>query len=170
MGKKFRFIFEIIKLSVIVCLFAAAYFLLRGYLQPGILTEQHEYLVQKQPAPFISYSANRDAMAKRDNIFQNENQVSRLFLIQDGKFIAQFEIQGGVTSLNTKYVENANTIYPQYVPNNDGTVDQGSNDGIFFFTTDGTYYEWKGDYLLDASNSLKINTSELPVSQSEAQN
>lgn len=143
----------------------ALFLLIKDRLQPSILTDQHEYLVRKQPAPFIEYSANRDALTKRDNLFQNEDQVSRLFLIQNGKFIAQFEIQGGVTSLNTKYVENTNTLYPQYIPNNDGTVDQGSNDGIFFFTTDGTYYEWKGDYLLDSSNKLELNSDDLEVKQ-----
>ncbi len=164
MGKHtgFGIAIEIIKLVLFAAVIVGAYMLLKNYFQPDLLTEQNTYLSKKQPATYITYSSARDAMNKRDDLFQDPKQVSRLFLIQNGNFIAQAEIKGDVTSLNTKYAENANSVFPSYVANNNGTIDQGNNEGVFFFTTDGTYYEWKGDYLLDSSDKMSLGEN-IPV-------
>jgi hypothetical protein len=46
--------------------------------------------------------------------------------------------------------------YPVEAPDLDGTY--GENvDGIFFFTTEGAYVEWKGEYLM-SDQPLKLTT------------
>ena len=67
--------------------------------------------------------------------------------------VAQFTVQGKVSSLNSwltpdfidKYYSNGGVLTIE-MPDIDGTY--GTNDdGIFFFTPDGRYIEWTGEYL-----------------------
>lgn len=134
-------------------------------------------LVENQPTPKdIDYSLERYNLIKRAYWVngQREKAMSLTSPIErplgyivlfgtSGATISDFVVDGKVSSLNSfltpdseafegngGYVSSDNTSKSSYV--NDWLADvdgsYGENDtGIFFFTTDGKYVEWTGDYL-----------------------
>lgn len=128
------------------------------------------------PVPKLTTSSERKNVAKRAEIFNNEDKISYIYLISYGKVMAFYTVQGKVSSLRsymtptqkivTKYGNECN--YDQGVctgtdnvqvvdaPDIDGTY--GENvEGIFFFTTEGAYVEWKGEYMM-SDQPLKLTT------------
>ena len=76
-----------------------------------------------------------------------------IYLISMGTVIGQFTVDGKVTSL-AKYltpdyrVVEKSTYYAYEKENADVDGCYGNEtDGIFFFTTDGKYIQWSGDYI-----------------------
>lgn len=68
-----------------------------------------------------------------------------------GAVVGRFVVEGKVSSLHnyltpiSEFYESA-TSYNDWLPDVDGTFGD-NDDGIFFFTPTGTYYEWTGVYL-----------------------
>lgn len=76
--------------------------------------------------------------------------------------MAFYSIKGKVSSVNSQ-ITNPEQIVKRFSgshkvssPAEDGSYGE-NGDGIFFFTTDGTYVEWAGEYML-ADKPLKMLT------------
>lgn len=133
------------------------------------------------PAPVVKTSIERKNLKKRIERINTENMVSYVYLLsQTGKVVAYYTINGKVSSLNSYLTAMERTAV---VDKRSGTVLQGGADslnrfneavevvtleapdldgsygknveGIFFFTTEGAYVEWNGQYLW-SDQPLKI--------------
>lgn len=70
-------------------------------------------------------------------------------LFTENSVVAQFTVEGKVSSLLnylTPISEEYNATYSKWLADTDGTYGDNPS-GIFFFTTDGKYVEWNGQYL-----------------------
>lgn len=125
-------------------------------------------LIAAVPIPALSTSQERENIVKRATTFDVQNKVSYIYLVSYGRVMAFYTVDGKVSSLNSfvspseKLVDSngapcvrknsygfdagVDPCYAVEAPDIDGAY--GENDGgIFFFTTDGVYVEWHGDYL-----------------------
>jgi len=127
------------------------------------LTEQNQQrLLDAQPPAKLDWSLERDNINRRTNLWNDENKVSYIYLIDYGKVMAFYVIKGKVSSVNSQ-ITNPEQIVDRYEgdvvipsPAEDGSY--GTNgDAIYFFTTDGVYVEWAGDYML-ADQPLQLST------------
>jgi len=131
------------------------------------LIEVGNQLAENQPAPTdLNYSLERYNLIRRAYWVngQREKAISLpcsitkplgyIILITDnGAILGRFIVDGKVTSLNSyliplsEYYEGSgDSRGNEWMPDVDGTY--GDNvSGIFFFTTDGKYIEWTGDFL-----------------------
>lgn len=130
-------------------------------------------LVNAVPVPTVTNSTTRQALAERTKLFYDQNKVSYIYLVSYGKVMAFYSVKGQVVSLRSYLTPMENIVtstgapcvnitggcgtgYIVQTPDVDGTY--GDNpDGIFFFTTDGAYVEWKGDYMV-SDQPLKLST------------
>lgn len=126
-------------------------------------------LIQNQPAPQLTKSLERENLIKRLQLLNDENKVFYVYLVSYGKVMAFYTAKGKVSSLNsyltssTNYVRNYECYstsqqcwYEAESPDFDGTYGQNT-DGVFFFTTDGAYVEWRGEYMV-SDYPLKLST------------
>lgn len=126
-------------------------------------------LQSNQPTPTdINYSLERYNLIKRaywvngqrERAAQLPCEIERplgyIILFNAGVVFGKYVVDGKVSSLNSyltpdsEYFElvddGSSTHYNDWLADVDGSY--GTNDdGIFFFTTDGKYIEWTGDYL-----------------------
>jgi hypothetical protein len=120
---------------------------------------------QSVPIPEIATSAERKNISARAVLFDNENKITYIYLINYGKIMAFFTVQGKVSSLNSyltpldKVLDDPNGDLSAgsvvvSAPDIDGAYGENA-DGIFFFTTEGAYVEWKGDYMV-SDQPLKL--------------
>lgn len=130
------------------------------------------------PVPQLTTSSERKNVAKRAELFNNEEKISYIYLVSYGKVMAFYPVQGKVSSLQSymtpvdKMVlgngsdcnegdqwgqsDDSGDCYVVSAPDIDGTY--GENvEGIFFFTTEGAYVEWKGEYMM-SDQPLKLTT------------
>lgn len=127
---------------------------------------------QNVPVPQLTTSSERKNVAKRAELFNNEEKISYIYLVSYGKVMAFFTVQGKVSSLRSYMTpteklirwngepcstwNSTATCYTVSAPDIDGTY--GENvEGIFFFTTEGAYVEWKGEYMM-SDQPLKLST------------
>lgn len=130
------------------------------------------------PVPQLTTSSERKNVAKRAELFNNEEKISYIYLVDYGKVMAFYTVQGKVSSLRsymtpieqitdrfgTPCLSNdthcwggSSSNYIISAPDIDGTY--GENvEGIFFFTTDGAYVEWRGNYMM-SDQPLKLTTT-----------
>ena len=118
------------------------------------LTEENQSkLLQIQPPVKLDWSLERANINRRTELWNDENKISYIYLVSYGKVMAFYTIKGKVSSVNSQitnpmqrvYGGSGNITLPS--PAEDGSY--GTNgDGIFFFDTNGIYYEWAGSYLL----------------------
>ena len=125
-----------------------------------------EVLLKIQPPVRLKWSLERENINKRTTLWNDENKVGFIYLVSFGKVMAFYTIKGKVSSVNSQITNPMQVVYHQGVgtipsPAEDGSY--GSNgDAVFFFTTDGTYVEWSGEYML-ADKPLKLSTPPLLV-------
>lgn len=141
------------------------------------LTEENQERLNKAvEAPKLTTSLERENLKKRLELLNDENKIFYVYLISYGKVMTYFTAQGKISSVNSKLttgeqvLDARKTIYPNAntgsstrlgavvveSPALDGSY--GTNgDGIFFFTTEGAYVEWAGDYML-SDFPLKLTT------------
>lgn len=134
------------------------------------------------PAPVVKTSIERKNLKRRIERINTENMVSYVYLLsQTGKVVAYYTINGKVSSLNSYLtaMERVAVISKQTgeimpsgacrdartfasdsevvtleAPDLDGSY--GKNiEGVFFFTTEGAYVEWNGQYIW-SDQPLKI--------------
>lgn len=127
------------------------------------------------PLPDLSTSAERINIKRRAETFNDENKVSYIYLVSYGKVMAFYPVKGKISSLNSyltpqeKLVfgngKNCNeedvgtsspSCYAVAAPDIDGAYGENA-DGVFFYTTEGAYVEWKGEYLM-SDQPLKLST------------
>lgn len=133
------------------------------------------------PIPQLTTSSERANVAKRAELFNNEQKISYIYLVSYGKVMAFYPVQGKVSSLRSymspveKLIDGkgepcdqwdtSGTCYVVEAADIDGTY--GENvDGIFFFTTEGAYVEWKGEYMM-SDQPLKLTTTPALVREIE---
>ena len=130
--------------------------------EQSLTEENQKHLNEVQPPERLDWSLERDNISKRTRLWNDPNKVSYVYLISYGRIMAFYSIKGKVSSVNSQ-VTNTEQIARVYKKNNAGTWDvfsgvlpspsedgsYGTNgDAIFFFTTDGGYVEWSGEYML----------------------
>jgi hypothetical protein len=124
-------------------------------------------LIEKYPAPTLDKSLERQNLIKRLQLLNDENKVFYVYLVSYGKVMAYYVAQGKVSSVNsylTTYTQivkdkacisnvsyrggdTGSCYFAVEAPDLDGSY--GTNgDGIFFFTTEGAYVEWNGEYFV----------------------
>jgi hypothetical protein len=140
--------------------------------QEQTTTEEQQTLHLKvSPPPKLGRSQERANLIKRLNRFNSDSKVSYIYLVNYGKVMAFYTVKGKVSSVNSllttpeQVVDHiwhgsaANWKQSSHVvasPDLDGSY--GTNgDAVFFFTTDDTYVEWRGDYML-CDKPLKLAT------------
>lgn len=157
---------------------AALIFLGNGCEEPGTtgsaakteqaLTEENQTrLLEAQPPTTLSWSLERENINKRTNLWNNPNKVSYIYLVNYGKVMAFYTIKGKVSSVNSQITNPEQAVYRSHgtagttavtlpSPAEDGSYGTNGN-AIYFFTTEGAYVEWAGDYML-ADQPLKLTT------------
>lgn len=132
------------------------------------LTEsQQEILMKAVPPPKLQTSQERKNLVRRLETFNKENKVSYIYLVDYGKVMAFYTVKGKVSSVNSllttpdqvkTYDRTQGGDHSVVIASPDLDGSYGSNgDAIFFFTTDGTYVEWSGKYML-CDKPLKLST------------
>lgn len=138
-------------------------------------------LVQAVPVPDINTSVERVNIARRAEVFDAEDKITYIYLINYGRVMAFYTVDGKVSSLRsymtpmeklvksdgtpcTKYTS-AGNCYIVEAPDIDGAYGDNA-DGVFFFTTEGAYVEWKGDYMM-SDQPLKLTQQPVLVREIE---
>lgn len=180
---KTSFIFGLIIGSLLVWVFSApAQASACGFFTPCASTETTKAqevtknVIENIPVPNLTTSSERKNVARRAELFNNEDKISYIYFVNYGKVMAFFTVKGKVSSLrsymtptekivskwgnpcdyNSRVCANSSEAYVLSAPDIDGTY--GENvEGIFFFTTEGAYVEWKGDYMM-SDQPLKLTT------------
>lgn len=122
-------------------------------------------LVQQEPLPILNNSLERRNIKKRLQTFEDENKITYIYLVNYGKVMAFYTVKGKITSGNkrltsvqqqvdSKWCSSGNCQMTMEAPELDGTYGS-SSPYIFFWTTDGVYVQWSGDYML-ADQPLKL--------------
>jgi len=138
------------------------------------ITEKQQAIhLKSTPSPQLKDSLERANLIRRLKLFNDPNKVSYIYLIEYGKVMAFYTIKGKVSSVNSllttpdqivdhRKAHKLDAHYSAHVvasPDLDGSY--GTNgDAVFFFLTDGTYVEWRGDYML-CDKPLKMSTPPL---------
>jgi len=133
------------------------------------LTEKNQArLLNVQPPVSLDWSLEREQINKRTTLWNLANKVSYVYLVSYGKVMAFYIVKGKVSSVNSQITNPMGAVKAEngtrYVlpsPAEDGSYGENGN-AIFFFTTDGTYVEWNGEYML-ADKPLKLATPPLLV-------
>lgn len=129
--------------------------------------ENQKRLLEIQPPVKLDWSLERENINKRTTLWNDANKISYIYLVNYGKVMVFYTIKGKVSSVNSQI-----TNTEQVIDDPNGSYDSGSvilpspaedgsygtnGDAIFFFTTEGAYVEWQGDYML-ADQPLKLTT------------
>lgn len=143
-----------------------------SYLTEMKATETNQQgLVKSEPIPKMESSLERENLIERYRTLNDENEVFHVYLMSHGKVVSYFQAQGKVSSVNSKLTNpkqfvscdksdggsvgdkhrDEDCIVP--APQLDGSYGTNGN-AVFFFTPDGSYVEWNGEYV----------TSERPLS------
>lgn len=144
--------------------------------------QNQQRLSTSVPAPVVKTSIERKNLKRRIERINTENMVSYVYLLsQTGKVVAYYTINGKVSSLNSYLTAMERTavvsknsgeilargsdgssrdlsstveVVTLEAPDLDGSY--GKNvEGVFFFTTEGAYVEWNGQYIW-SDQPLKI--------------
>ncbi len=133
--------------------------------QAATETQQAIHLKTTKP-PALNRSQERANLIRRLETFNTDSKVSFIYLVSYGKVMAFYTVKGKVSSVNSllttpeqvvkRYYGGGSRGFVTASPDLDGSY--GSNgDAVFFFTTDGTYVEWSGEYML-CDKPLKLST------------
>lgn len=135
--------------------------------------EQQTIHLKTSPPPRLNRSQERANLIERLKRFNTDTKVSYIYLVNYGKVMAFYTVKGKVSSVNSLLTTPEQVIDHRYKhkdgelgmvrdthvvasPDLDGSY--GTNgDAVFFFTTDDTYVEWRGDYML-CDKPLKLST------------
>lgn len=128
--------------------------------QEAKLTEENQdRLLTSSPPPKLDKSLERENLIRRLELLNDENKIFYIYLVSYGKVMAEYVAKGKVSSVNSKLTTQEQIVDDPWgyrdssggrvveSPDLDGSY--GTNgDAIFFFTTDGAYVEWAGEYMV----------------------
>lgn len=139
------------------------------------LSENQTKLSGAVPIPQLNTSQERLNIKRRAELFDNENKISYIYLVSYGKVMAFYSVKGKVSSLKSYMTPQEKLVsyrgvscsdtwvscsqgdgYVVQAPDIDGSYGDNA-DGVFFFTTEGAYVEWVGDYMM-SDQPLKLTT------------
>jgi len=134
-------------------------------------TEKNQQsLTQAEPIPKMENSLERENLKRRYDTLNDRDKVFHVYLMSFGKVVSYFPAQGKVSSVNSKLTQPEQLVPCDRTdgggwddedcvvssPQLDGSY--GTNgDAVFFYTTDGSYVEWNGEYLV-SERPLNIQT------------
>lgn len=113
-------------------------------------------LTAQVPAPQLDNSLERSNISKRLTTFSDPAKISYIYLISYGKVMTYYVVKGKITSGGKRLTPQNQVTYQEIgtpdnvvveAPELDGTYGN-SSPYIFFWTTDGIYVQWSGDYML----------------------
>ncbi len=134
-------------------------------------------IVNNVPIPQLTNSVERNMVAERAKRFDVPNKIGYVYLMSFGKVLSFYPIKGKVASLRSYLVPVEKMVaddggpctkewrgsdgialncFQVEAPDIDGTYGENVQ-GIFFYTTEGQYVEWNGEYLY-SEEPLKIAT------------
>jgi len=133
-----------------------------------LVSNNQQNLLKNQPIPKVDKSLERENLIERTKLLNDESKVFYVYLISYGKVMAFYTAKTKVSSLNS-YLNPQEKIVSMYMGDGyryTGTIDSPDIDGsygknadaVFFFTTDGAYVEWKGEYMA-SDYPLKLATT-----------
>ena len=129
-----------------------------------------DVLQRNQPTPTdIDYSLERYNLIRRAYWVNGQREKAAsvpcaiqkplgyiVLFTENGAVVGRFVVDGKVTSLNLyltpdseyyEYSGSSGSYKNRWLADVDGSYGSNDANGIFFFTTDGKYIEWTGDYL-----------------------
>lgn len=138
-------------------------------IEQKLTEENQQVLLKNQPPVRLSWSLERENINRRTDLWNDSSKISYIYLVSYGKVMAFYTVKGKVSSVNSQVTNptqilDSSSAYNLYngnvvaipSPAEDGSY--GTNgDAIFFFTTEGVYVEWAGEYML-ADQPLKLTT------------
>jgi len=175
-----RIVLCVITVSLIMCLLACDNSAtMQNIEDTKVVTET---LTQKQGTPTdITFSLERYNLLKRAYWVNGQEEkalmlpcdvvrpIGYIALISGSTVLCTSTVDGKVSSLNSylspdsEYYEVSGSMKNRWLADVDGSY--GSNtDGIFWFTTDGHYHEWNGQYLY-SDVPFEIDTPVLKVQE-----
>ena len=119
--------------------------------------ENQERLLEAVPTPRLSDSLERRNLVRRLELFNDDDKIGYIYLISYGKVMAFHTVKGKVSSCESLLTtpqqlvpgvwgrQTHETIAVES-PDLDGSYGP-REDGIFFWTTEGAYVQWKGEYM-----------------------
>ncbi len=128
------------------------------------------------PVPQLDNSLERTNISNRLTLFSNPTKVSYIYLTSYGKVMAFYTVKGKITSGNKRMTPQSVTVddcggimgvgINTSCTSGIGSVEQPELDGtygtsnpyIYFWTTDGAYVQWNGEYML-SDQPLKLTTT-----------
>ena len=129
--------------------------------QEAKLTEENQNrLLTASPPPELSQSLERENLIRRLELLNDEDKIFYVYLVDYGKVMAEYVAKGKISSVNSKLTTQEQIVDDPFgyrtsgiggkvveSPDLDGSY--GTNgDAIFFFTAEGAYVEWAGNYIL----------------------
>ncbi len=116
-------------------------------------------LITQVPAPQLGNSLERQNISRRLTIWSDSSKISYIYLVSYGRVMAYYVVKGKITSSGKRLTPGQQQVYSDGCSNNNNcysVVDAPELDGtygssapyVFFWTTDGTYVQWSGDYML----------------------
>jgi len=154
-----------LKIGVLIMLLLSILFTMGcddGYAEDEeeLVAKNQSTLLKIQPPVTLNWSLERYQINKRTKLWNNRVKVAFIYLIDKGSVVANFTIEGKVSSVNSQITNpqrrnsGGHGAIALPSPAEDGSY--GSNGyGVFFFTTTGTYVEWNGVYML-ADTPLRL--------------
>lgn len=127
-------------------------------------------LIAASTMPKPTRSLERDNLIRRYDFLNDQDKQFYIYLVSYGKVMAYYTAQGKVSSTNSRLTQEEQIVrdyscseyngrgchFVVGSPQLDGSY--GTNGaGIFFFTTDGAYVEWNGEYMV-SDFPLKLST------------
>ncbi len=129
----------------------------QAQVQQETVAQTMNKLMVQVPAPQLENSLERQNISKRLTVFSDPAKISYIYLVNYGHVMAYYVVKGKITSGGKRLTpqnqivntDNGGAPYTQVLesPELDGTYGN-SNPYIFFWTTDGVYVQWSGDYML----------------------
>lgn len=146
-----------------------------SWLSEAKATEANQQrLSNQEPIPKMEKSLERENLKRRYQLLNDRDKIFHVYLMSFGKVVSYFPAKGKVSSVNSKltqpeqivkspdclreaYRDSEGNCYKSVSsPQLDGSY--GTNgDAVFFFTTDGSYVEWNGEYMV-SERPLNIKT------------
>ena len=135
-------------------------------LEAKLTEDNQQRLIVASPPPELTKSLERENLIKRLEVMNDEDEIFYVYLVSYGNVMAFYTAHGKISSVNSKLTTGEQIVYDPYRYQSGGKVVEspsldgsyGSNgDAIFFFTTEGAYVEWAGEYMI-SNHPLKLTT------------